>query len=371
MFMNAGVSVARVRAMLVRLPLERPVAIATRAVRERAWLLVGVEDERGLRGLGFAFAGYEGGGAARDLAEALLAPEVIGIDPADVALIWSSLAQTAARMGRDGTAARAVSALDIALWDLAAKQCGLPLWALVGGVRREVPVYVGAGYYGADDDIATLRAEATRLAGAGYASFKLKVGRLDLDDDLRRVEAFAGMAPSGDLVVDANGAWTIPQTIAAASALAACGVRAIEDPLPPSELPVYRELRSRVPIEITAGEHFGSPSDFEHALTLDALDYVQLDATACGGITAFLKIAELCAGRSVPIETHWFPDLHAQLAMAAPGVRRIETFADHLIVNFGAIASGGARLSPRTACPGDAPGHGIKLVRSVAERLFA
>lgn len=263
----------------------------------------------------------------------------------------------------------AVSAIDSALWDLKAKHFGVPLVALLGRVREELPVYGSGGFTSYSGD--QLERQFLDWAGRGITRFKMKVGR-DPTRDIHRVrDARAVIGSEATLFVDANSAYTRTQALEMATMFVAeADVRWLEEPLAPNDMAGLRFLRDRVPpqIELAEGE-YGYDSDyFRRLLEADAVDVVMADATRCGGITGFLKIATLCEAWGRPLSSHCAPALHLHVGCAAGPLRHAEYFHDHARIECelfdGIVAVHGGALSPDPA----RPGHGLAFKWADAKR---
>lgn len=344
---------SRLEVWLECVPLANPVQLASRAVSERHWLLVRVTTKDGVSGLGFAYAGYEAGEIALAAVEHLLGPLILGQDAAKTDRVWATLYRQAMIQGRAGAVQRALSAIDIALYDRNARAAGLPLADYIGrGRELEPDTYFGAGYYEAGGDPAEARTLA-KLVAAGARAVKVKVGRFGPDRESQRLRAFRQTV--GDdvhLTVDANGAFaSVPDAVAAIEAYRRHSrIDMIEDPFSPDDIDAYCELCLHGTVPVATGELFTNEAEFGRFMRTKAVHVPQIDVTACGGITAFRRIVAIAAAHGLMVETHWFPELHRQLAMTTPQVRRIEVFQDDEIINFGKL------VMPD---PGGKAGHGL------------
>jgi L-alanine-DL-glutamate epimerase-like enolase superfamily enzyme len=364
--MNHSV-ITRVQAKVVCLPLKTPVAIATRVVTERFWLLVKISTADGVSGLGFAYVGYENGNIAEQVVDRFLTPMLLGTDSTETSAIWLKIVKACHFFGTDGLMMRCISAVDIALWDRNAKAIQVPLFHLLNvqievQASRELPVYVGAGYYTSGSGVEEIRA----LKRAGFNAVKVKVGRLAANEEATRVQTFKNaLGADVELIVDANGAWSdISGAKSIVRLFEEIGVSTIEDPFPPNRLKDYADLRRGAKAKIAAGELYGSPQQFYTAFDFGAIDIPQIDATVCGGVTAFLALAKFYESRQVKFETHWFPELHVHLAQLSRYASRIEVFANDETINFGQIVNSLSRLSAKGAMPSTDFGHGVSLKNS-------
>jgi len=324
--MPAEATLGAVRAETYRIPTDAPEADGTFAWT--ATTVVIVEIEAGGRiGLGYSYTEAGAAGlAANELAGALR-----GRDATDVPGCWASMQRAVRNMGRSGIAATAISAVDAALWDLKGKLLGLPLATLLGRFRAEVPIYGSGGFTTYSDG--QLREQLQGwVQRDGCGAVKMKIGTHP-DDDPRRVEvARQAIGDGPGLFVDANGACTAKQATALARRFAEQGATWFEEPVSSDDLDGLRIVRGYVPapMEVAAGEYAYTADDVRTMLAAGAIDVMQADASRCGGITGFLRAAAQCEAFHTPFSGHCAPALHLHAACAAPGLRHLEWFHDHV-----------------------------------------
>jgi L-alanine-DL-glutamate epimerase-like enolase superfamily enzyme len=272
----------------------------------------------GEQGLGYTYAAPVVAGLVTDT----LAGAVEGTDAMDPPGAWRRMQSVVRNLGRAGLCASAMSAVDVALWDLKAKLLGVPLATLLGHYRDDVAIYGSGGFTTYDD-----RRLASQLAGwverDGCRWVKMKIGAEPKHDPARVAAAKSAIGDAG-LFVDANGAYTVKQAIALARVFAAeQDVRWFEEPLSSDDLEGLRRVREHVPapMEIAAGEYGYEPDYFRRMLAAGAVDVQQADATRCGGVTGFLHAASLCEGFHIDLSAHCAPALHRHLGCAAPRCR--------------------------------------------------
>jgi len=284
--------------------------------------LVVVEVQAGAwRGLGYTYADA---GAARLLRD-VVTPAVRGLHPFDTRRIYEAACASVRNHGRSGAGAMAISALDVAAWDLKAKMLGVPVAKLLGTVRSEVPAYGSGGFTSYPES--RLADQLSRWADEGFRFVKMKVGR-EPDRDLQRVRtARKAIGRGRALFVDANGAYSRKQALRFARDFAEEGVSWFEEPVVKTDLQGLRLVRDAAPMEVTGGEYAWEPHDFRELLPV--LDVVQADVTRCGGFTGFLDAHALVRAHELPMSTHCAPALHVALGCALPGVRHLEWFFDH------------------------------------------
>ncbi len=309
-------------------------------------LLVRVETEDGLHGWGEGF-GFTLAETTRDAVERLLAPACLGADSRDIAGIGRQLRRRFHNFGRNGPVTFGISAIDIALWDIAGRRAGKPLHALLGpAARAHVPAYASLLRYGVAEDVARNVAEALRR---GYRSIKLH------EVDLHCIRAARAAAPPEvPLMLDVNCAWEeAEEALAFCRAVCGMGIRWVEEPTwPPEAFDAMARLRAVAGCRIAAGENLGGVEDFRRLVTAGAVDVVQPSATKHGGVSALLEVVALARAAGVAMAPHspyFGPGLLATLHLLAalPEAEPIEVyFADldgpphgaALAVREGAIA---------------------------------
>jgi L-alanine-DL-glutamate epimerase-like enolase superfamily enzyme len=261
----------------------------------------------------------------------------------------------------------AVSAVDVGLWDLAAKLADLPLVTMLGAVREAIPVYGSGGFTSYSND--RLTEQLGGWAAAGMRRVKMKIGR-DEAADRRRVAIARDAIGDAELFVDANGAYSVPQALRQAGILATQDVRWFEEPVSSDDLAGLRAVRDRAPagMAVAAGEYGYEPVYFRRMLGAGAVDVLQADATRCGGVTGFLAADALCDARGVPLSAHCAPQVHAHLACASARALHVEYFHDHARIEQmlfdGALLPSAGALRPDTG----RLGLGLELRSQDAQR---
>jgi L-alanine-DL-glutamate epimerase-like enolase superfamily enzyme len=330
-------TIAAVAALTVRVPVAIPTAISTRALPHRDYTLVTVTDSDGRSGTGYTYAGTSAGAWVTRAVSELLAPHALGQPARGIGDLSAQLAQEFLLVGRRGGMIRAISALDIALWDLLGHTTGIALRGLLGSARRTVPAYASGGYYRPGDAVQNVRDEVARQRARGFADFKMKVGGAPLHEDEARVAAAReALGPTGRLALDANNAYrSVGEAIKAADAFAPHDIWWFEEPLLPDDIDGHAQLAARAPIPIATGEIEATAWGFGQLLRARAAHIHQTDAAVCGGVSEWLKAAHAAAAFGVPVAPHWHHNLHAQLTAAIPNGLVVEHFAlDEGVYNF-------------------------------------
>ena len=318
-------------------------------------------------GLGYTYADRATATLIRDL----LSDVVKGQDAMAPASSWNAMLARTRNLGRPGIVSMAISAVDIALWDLKARLVDLPLATLLGAVRESVPIYGSGGFTSYSNQ--QLERQLVGWVDQGILRVKMKIGR-DAAVDIRRVSiARAAVGPQTSLFVDANGAYSRKQALNQAQKFADLDVSWFEEPVSSDDLAGLRLLRDRAPagMDIAAGEYGYDAGYFRRMLSAGAVDVLQADATRCGGITGFLQAVALCEAYHTPLSAHTAPSVHTHLGCAATPLRHLEYFHDHVRIEsmfFDGVRSPvNGKLSPDLS----RPGLGIEFKRQDAERFAA
>jgi L-alanine-DL-glutamate epimerase-like enolase superfamily enzyme len=367
--MSTDAVVESITATACTVPTDAPEADGTLAWDATTMVLVEVTAS-GVTGLGWTY----GPAACATVAGELLAGAVLGADPMNIPRVFRDMVRTVRNAGRAGPVGYAISAVDTALWDLKARLLGLPLHRLLGAVRESVPVYGSGGF--TTYDSARLHRQLTEwVVGQRMRQVKIKIGESwgsRVRRDLERIaEARDLIGRDVKLFVDANGAYTAAQAVRVLHAAAESEVCWLEEPVSSDDLAGLREVRGRVDADVAAGEYGHDLTYFHRMCAAGAVDCLQADVTRCGGITEWQRIAASAAGHHLQISGHCAPHLHAHVAAATPNVRHLEWFHDHVRIENelfdGTLDPSGGCVRPDPR----APGHGLTLRRSVAERYRA
>jgi|SRR5579883_370915 L-alanine-DL-glutamate epimerase-like enolase superfamily enzyme len=305
-------------------PTETPEADGTLSWHETT-LIVTEVAAADRTGLGYTYGHKSTGSVAEALAERCLKGE----SAFDVPGLHASMRRQVRNDGSRGISAMAISALDVALWDLKAKLLGCSVSALLGKASGTVEVYGSGGFTSYSDE--QLRRQLSGWVASGIHGVKMKVGSEPQADPERVKVARKAIGPGPELYVDANGAYSATQALQLADTFAEQNVVWFEEPVSsdcPEELHLVRE---RLPhgMQLAAGEYGYDGLYFRKLLQATAVDVLQADATRCGGYTGFLEAAAIARGHGIPLSAHCAPTLHMHVACAVPGLRNIEYFFDH------------------------------------------
>lgn len=315
---------------------------------------VRLRDSDGAEGVGYTFT-IGRNGAAIDTILARELPEIMDGEEADeIERLWHKAWWALHYGGRGGPTVLALSAFDMALWDLKAKRANLPLWKALGGFDPNVPCYAG----GIDLELPLdklLRQTDDNLA-KGFRAIKMKVGRANLFEDVERVKAMREHLGAGfPLMVDANMKWSVDGAIRAARSLQPFDLTWLEEPTIPDDPAGHARIVREGGLPIAAGENLRTLWEFKLYVAGGAVTYPEPDVTNCGGVTPFMKIAHLAEAFNLPVTSHGAHDVTVHLLAACPNRSYLEAHGfglERYIAEPLKIQDGFA-LAP------DRPGHGI------------
>ena len=308
--------ITKIETMLLNLPMVIDGATPMLGGQARTsidMLLVRVDTDAGIAGWGEAF-GHRIFPATRAAIDTLLGPMCVGRDPSQIFGLHDDLQRALHGVGRNGPAMYALSGIDIALWDLAGKIAGLPLYRLLGGSPRlDLPAYASLLRYGAASAVAHYTAQAL---GRGYRL--IKVHEITVPE-VKAAREVAG--PDVPIMVDTNCPWTVPQAIQMARRLAPLDLHWLEEPVwPPENLAGLAEVRVRGGIPTAAGENYGTAWEFRRAFEAGAIAYAQPSVTKIGGVTELRRVitlAETFGVQVVPHSAYFGPGLLASIHVIA------------------------------------------------------
>ena len=349
--------IASIDSALYQVPLAVPLSDSTHGeIPSFELITVRIRDDQGLEGLGYTYTVGVAGLAIHVLIDRYLKPDLLGQDPGRIEHLWERMWWRLHYSGRGGTASFAISAIDIALWDLTGKRQGTPLWRLLGGSNPRVKVYAG----GVDlhFSLDALKDQARRFLARGYGAIKMKVGRPRLSEDIARVRAIRELiGPDVPLMVDANMGWTVEQAIRASRALAEFDIYWLEEPTIPDDLAGHVRIAREGSLPIATGENMHTLYEFQNFITAGAVAFPEPDVSNCGGISIWMKVARMAQAHNLPVTSHGVHDLHVHTLAAVPNASYLEGHGfglEEYLAHPLQIERGEA-IAP------DRPGHGVEL----------
>jgi L-alanine-DL-glutamate epimerase-like enolase superfamily enzyme len=315
-------------------------------------------------GLGYTYA---------DEATALVVREHLrdvleGRDALQTGARYADMQTRIRNLGRGGISSMALSAVDVALWDLKGRVLDAPVCVLLGSARVRLPVYGSGGF--TSYSVERLCRQLSGWVEDGIERVKMKVGRDPAADPARVAASRRAIGESAQLFVDANGAYAVKEALGLARRFADERVTWFEEPVYHRDLADMRRVRDAAPpgMEVAAGEYGYAPDDFWAILNAGGVDCLQADATRCGGFSGLLAVDGLCQAVGMPLSTHCAPHLHLHAALACKSLRHAEYFYDHVRVERMLFDGAEAPIAGALAANIDRPGIGLDLRRADAAR---
>ena len=358
--------IASITVHRLSVPLPRPVRTSIHDHAHADTVVVEMRTDDGLAGSGYCFAF----GALRARALAALVEDLVpfyqGKDPRAVTAHHEAAWSAINFLGHAGVAVMALSALDTACWDLAARAAGLPLVRLLGGAGTRVPTYASEGLW-VDYSVDALIAEARAFIAKGHRAMKLRVGRGDWREDVERARRLReAIGPGVRLLADANQGWDEMTAIRAGRELEAVDLYWLEEPLPYEDLEGCARVSAALTLRIATGESdYGSAAMKRH-LDARAADVLMPDLQRMGGITEYRRAAELCRAYHQPVSSHLFMEASCHVLAAAPNALIMEhmDWWQQLFTEPLALVDGFVMVPER-------PGLGVELDARALARLKA
>ena len=351
-------TIATIQADRFSIPLPETLSDSTHGEMSHFELVtVRIRDEDGAEGLGYTYTVGTAANAIVSLVRDDLAPLLLGADASRIEDLWQRMWWHLHYAGRGGPTTFAISAIDIALWDLKAKRAGQPLWRLLGGHDANVMAYAG----GIDlfFPLEKLLAQTQDNLDKGFRAIKMKVGRDNLGEDLERVAAMRDfLGPDFALMVDANMRWRVDQAIRAARALSEYRLVWLEEPTIPDDPIGHGRIAREGGLPIAAGENLHSLYEFRNLIAAAGVDFPEPDVSNCGGISVWMKVAHLAEANNLPVTSHGVHVLMLQLLAAVPNKSYLEVHGfglERFIANPVTLNNTGHAIAP------ERPGHGVEF----------
>jgi L-alanine-DL-glutamate epimerase-like enolase superfamily enzyme len=363
----SGASVIdRVESAVYRVPTDRPEADGTAEWSGTTVVVVRVAAGDA-EGLGYSYADA----SADAVVDGVLAPLLRGARPAELPAVRAAMDRAVRNSGRAGVVACAISAVDVAVWDLRARLLGIPLLELLGQARPRAPLYGSGGFTTYDDETTAEQLRGWLAAGMRAAKIKIGESRGAAEArDLHRVQLAREELGDAELFVDANGGYNPAQARRVERALREFGVSWFEEPVSSDYPAELARLRLGAAMDVAAGEYCWGIQDAARLLDARAVDCLQLDVTRCGGFTGWLQGAALAAASGIEVSAHCAPQLSAHAVCAVRNARHVEYFHDHArlepLLFDGVLPVRDGALEPAAV-----PGHGLTLAAGASDFRIA
>ncbi|HAA92726.1 MAG TPA: mandelate racemase/muconate lactonizing enzyme family protein [Rhodospirillaceae bacterium] len=343
-------------------PREKPITNGLHTYTHASLGLVNIETDEGISGTGLmsSFAAGGGTGEVETATVEHLTPKLIGEDPIDVERIWHKI-WIPKTIGRRGYTTRAISAIDIGLWDIRAKAAGMPLFKMLGGYRDRVPTYVAGGYYVPGKDLSGLADEMVEYVEMGAKAVKMKVGAVPINEDVARVKAAReAVGPDVKLLLDANCAYRYYEAVQFAKRVEEFDIFWFEEPVPPDDYEGYRKLAQQTSIPLAGGENEYTKFGFRDLIKEEAVAVLNADAKHLGGVTEFMKVAALAQAHHIDIAPHGSQDIHVHLVAAIENGLILEFYPQRFDPMWGKIYKETLTINDDgTVSPPTVPGIGV------------
>ncbi len=300
-------------------------------------VVVDVRTEDGLVGTGISHTSGVGAWGILGLLKEL-APQLVG-RPAMPGPLWDWSWRYLHDCGGGGVTTLALAAVDMAAWDLAARRSHLPLVELLGRRRDSVPLYASGINLNLSEEALVDQVRGWRARG--YRAAKIKVGKPDLAEDVERVAAVRRAVPDMSIMVDANQGWSYAEALRRVRSLEPFGLVWVEEPMLVDDVLAHERLAARSRCAIALGENVYTVSQFKEFISRGALDYVQADVARVGGVTPYLRVAELAAAYQLPMAPHFIMEVSAEVLGAVPNLYMVEDTEGGTLRELGAVTSAG------------------------------
>lgn len=361
-----------IRIWNIRIPLNDPKTFSTKHITHRDYTIVDIRTKSGLEGWGFVW----GLPVVKPVIE-MVQDLLIGQPAYATAMLWNRMFGTIDRWSRSGIGMRAISAVDMALWDLIGKAADMPIYRLLGAYREEAPAYYSGGYYPSScasrtDLLNYLEKELGTYYDRGFHAFKMKIGAAPPAFDIERIAvARRTIGPDCRLMLDANCGYDPETILPMAAKFERYDITWLEEPVAVDDLPNCAYVASKVSMPVALGENHFTRWQMREIIDAKAARIIQADPTVMGGVTEYLNVCGVAATYGIKLAPHCFHDFSVQLALARPEIMILEYMdAESDVINIQKILKNPVPAVNGMVKAPEGPGHGLLLDEAALQKYL-
>jgi L-alanine-DL-glutamate epimerase-like enolase superfamily enzyme len=348
--------ITKIESHLLEVPTDKPITDSIHSIDRVEVVTCTIGTSENVNGLGFTYTIGGGGHAIKSIIDNMFSKKLIGENPLEISKIWQELWNSSHAVGRGGITTHAIAAVDIALWDAKGKVLNAPLYKLLNGSKRGIPMYdTNSGWLHYSEN--ELVESAKAVAAKGFHGFKIKVGKKTLLEDVDRIRAVTeevdGKIP---IMIDANQVWDKVEALKRGRRFQDLGIYWYEEPIVADDIWGHRSIAQELDVPVAVGETIFTRAEFANYIRLDACDILQQDVCRVGGITEWMEIATLAKTSGLKVSPHFVMELTPSLVASITNGLFVE-----YIPWLQKLFSNPPRIEGGLIFPSDAPGIGLDI----------